>query len=70
MQYDSISRFAAQYDEIRINNLHTNYIDQQFINVIIMHIYLYIFEPVYHCLNQEQERSLRLSDNVHATSLV
>ena len=35
MQYDSISRFAARYDEIRINNLHTNLIDQKFINVII-----------------------------------
>ena len=34
-----------------------------------MHIYLYIFEPVYHCLNQEQERSVRLADNLHATNL-
>jgi hypothetical protein len=29
-----ISRFVARYDEIQINNLHTNSIDQTFINVI------------------------------------
>jgi hypothetical protein len=34
-----------------------------------MLIYLYIFEPVYHCLNQTQERSVRLADNLHATIL-
>jgi hypothetical protein len=35
VQYDSISRFAARYDEIRINNLHTNSTDQKFINIKI-----------------------------------
>ena len=39
------------------------------IYIILMHIHLYIFEPVYHCLNQEQERSVRLADIRHATSL-
>ena len=44
MQYDSISRFVVRYDEIRINNLHTNSIDQKFINVIIYnYIILYVF---------------------------
>jgi hypothetical protein len=35
VQYDSISRFAARYDEIRISNLHTNSI-----NVIIYLIFV------------------------------
>ena len=43
MQYDSISRFAAGYDEIQINNLHTNSIDQKFINVIILLIQIIIY---------------------------
>ena len=40
-----------------------------YIYIILMHIYLYIFEPVYHCLNQEQERGVRLAENLHATNL-
>ena len=32
-------------------------------------MYLYIFEPVYHSLNQEQERGVILADNLHTTSL-
>ena len=36
-----ISRFVARYDEIQINNLHTNSIDQTFINVINCYYRLY-----------------------------